>query len=67
MKQCKQTWSKNPDIIADSYEDFDPNAPDDIYSTLVVKVKPETRFLQDQYTVGVAFTLLAARRSARKS
>jgi hypothetical protein len=52
----RETWSKNPDIIADSYEDFDSNALDDTYSTVVVKVKPPTKFLQDRYTVGVAFT-----------
>jgi hypothetical protein len=52
----RETWSKNPDIIANSYEDFDPNALDETYTTTVIKVKPETNFLQDRYTVGVAFT-----------
>jgi len=52
----RETWSKNPDMIADSYEDFDSNELDDTYSTIVMKVKPETKFLQDRYTVGVAFT-----------
>jgi LssY C-terminus len=52
----RETWSKNPDMIASSYEDFDPNGLDDTYTTTVQKVKPETNFLQDRYTVGVAFT-----------
>jgi hypothetical protein len=52
----RETWSKNPDIIANSYEDFDPNALDETYTTTVIKVKPETNFLQDRYTLGVAFT-----------
>jgi hypothetical protein len=52
----RETWSKNPDIIANSYEDFDPNGLDETYTTTVVKVKPETNFLQDRYTLGVAFT-----------
>ncbi len=52
----RETWSANPDIIANSYEDFDPNALDETYTTTVLRVKPETKFLQDRYTVGVAFT-----------
>jgi hypothetical protein len=52
----RETWSKNPDIIADSYEDFDSNALDDTYTTEVQKIKPPTKFLQDRYTLGVAFT-----------
>ena len=27
----RETWSKDPDMIADSYEDFDSNALDDTY------------------------------------
>jgi hypothetical protein len=52
----RETWSKNPDMIASSYEDFDPNGLDETYTTTVQKVKPETNFLQDRYTLGVAFT-----------
>lgn len=52
----RETWSKNPDIIANSYEDFDPNALDETYTTDVTKVKPDQKFIQDRYTVGVAFT-----------
>ncbi len=52
----RETLSKNPDIIANSYEDFDPNDLDETYTTDVIKVKPDQRFIQDRYTVGVAFT-----------
>ncbi len=52
----RETWSKNPDMIADSYEDFDSNALDATYTTDVIKIKPPTKFLQDRYTLGVAFT-----------
>jgi opacity protein-like surface antigen len=52
----RETWSKNPDIIANSYEDFDSNELDETYTTDVIRVGPEKKFLQDRYTVGVAFT-----------
>ena len=52
----RETWSKNPDLIADSYAGFDPNTLDETYTTTVIKVRPETKFLQDRYTLGVAFT-----------
>jgi hypothetical protein len=52
----RETWSKNPNIIANSYEDYDENDLDDTYKTMVQRLKPETKFLQDRYTVGVAFT-----------
>ncbi|MEG9437046.1 LssY C-terminal domain-containing protein [Edaphobacter sp. HDX4] len=52
----RETWSKNPDIIANSYEDYDPNALDETYTTDVFNAKPDQKFIQDRYTVGVAFT-----------
>jgi hypothetical protein len=52
----RETWSKNPDIIASSYEDFDSNDLDETYTTTVIKIKPDTNFLQDRYTLGIAFT-----------
>ncbi|HMF53296.1 MAG TPA: LssY C-terminal domain-containing protein, partial [Edaphobacter sp.] len=52
----RETWSKNPDIIADSYTDFDPNTLDETYTTDIIRQGPEKKFLQDRYTVGVAFT-----------
>jgi hypothetical protein len=52
----RETWSKNPDIIADSYEDFDSNELDDTYTTDVIKLKPDQKFIQDRYTVGIAVT-----------
>jgi len=52
----RETWSRNPDIIANSYEDFDSNVLDETYTTDVIRIGPEKKFLQDRYTVGVAFT-----------
>ena len=52
----RETWAKNPDIIANSYEDFDPNGLDETYSTTVIRVGPEKKFIQDRYTLGIAFT-----------
>lgn len=52
----RETWSKNPDIIANSYEDFDSNELDETYKTEVIKVKPDQKFIQDRYTMGIAFT-----------
>jgi hypothetical protein len=52
----RETWSKNPDIIANSYEDFDSNVLDETYTTEIIRVGPEKKFLQDRYTMGVAFT-----------
>ncbi len=52
----RETWSKNPDIIASSYQDFDSNELDETYTTGVIKVRPDTNFLQDRYTLGIAFT-----------
>jgi opacity protein-like surface antigen len=52
----RETWSKNPDIIADSYEDYNPFYIDDTYDTEIIRQGPEKKFLQDRYTVGVAFT-----------
>lgn len=49
----RETWAKNPNIIANSYEDPDL---DDTYSTEVFKVGPEKKFIKDRYTLGVAFT-----------
>jgi opacity protein-like surface antigen len=52
----RETWTKNPDIIANSYEDFDSHDLDDTYDTQIIRVGPEKKFLQDRFTVGVAFT-----------
>ncbi|CAN5747568.1 hypothetical protein BH10ACI4_BH10ACI4_00760 [soil metagenome] len=52
----RETWSKNPDIIANSYEDFDPNALDETYTTTVINVHQSQKFVQDRYTMGIAFT-----------
>ena len=52
----RETWSKNPDIIANSYEDFDPNDLDETYTTDIIRQGPEKKFLQDRFTVGIGFT-----------
>jgi hypothetical protein len=52
----RETWSKNPDIIASSYEDFEVTDLDDTYSTQIFRVTPNRKFIQDRYTLGVAFT-----------
>ncbi|MCU1324273.1 MAG: hypothetical protein JWM43_3922 [Acidobacteriaceae bacterium] len=52
----RETWSKNPDIIANSYEDFDPNALDETYTTTIINVHQNQKFVQDRYTMGIAFT-----------
>ncbi len=43
----RETWAKNPNIIANSYED--PTL-DDTYDTQVFKVGPEKKFIKDRYT-----------------
>jgi LssY C-terminus len=52
----RETWSKNPDIIASSYEDFEVTDLDASYSTQIFRVTPNRKFIQDRYTLGVAFT-----------
>jgi opacity protein-like surface antigen len=52
----RETWSKNPEIIRSSYEDFDINIDDDNYTTDLYTLKPPQKFFQDRFTLGVAFT-----------
>jgi len=52
----RETWAKNPDIIADSYKDFDSDDLDETYTTDVIRVGPDKKFLNERFTVGVAFT-----------
>jgi opacity protein-like surface antigen len=52
----RETWSRNPDIIANSYEDYNPFYIDDTYDTTIIRIGPEKKFIQDRFTVGVAFT-----------
>ena len=51
----RETWSRNPDIIRNSYKDFDIDLNDGNYTTDVFVVKPSTKFFQDRFTLGVAF------------
>ncbi len=52
----RETWAKNPDIIANSYEDYEDPTLDDTYTTNVIRVGPEKKFIKDRYTLGIAFT-----------
>lgn len=52
----RETWAKNPDIIAQSYEDYDPSALDETYTTQVVREGPEKKFIKERFTLGIAFT-----------
>ena len=52
----RETWSMNPDIIRSSYKDFDINVDNSDYTTNIYVLKPEQKFFQDRFTLGVAFT-----------
>ncbi|MEO6830474.1 MAG: LssY C-terminal domain-containing protein [Acidobacteriaceae bacterium] len=51
-----ETWSKNPEIIRDSYLGYVPDGVDDTYTTTVTAIKPPGKFIQQRATAGVAFT-----------
>lgn len=50
----RETWSKNPEFIRDSYTEdyFDVEG----YDTQYVRVGSEAKFRQQRFTIGVAFT-----------
>jgi hypothetical protein len=50
----RETWSKNPDMIKDSYIGFEPDI-DGSYTTDLLKIPPRSKFFQDRLTIGVAF------------
>jgi Outer membrane protein beta-barrel domain len=52
----RETWSKNPSIIRDSYLGYEPVGLDDTYSTDVTNFKPLAKYFQQRATLGVAFT-----------
>lgn len=52
----RETWSKNPDIIRNSYKDFDIDLDNTNYTADIYVLKPNQRFFQDRFTLGVAFT-----------
>lgn len=52
----RETWSRNPDIIRNSYKDFDIDLDNANYTADIYVLKPAQRFFQDRYTLGVAFT-----------
>jgi opacity protein-like surface antigen len=50
----RETWSKNPDFIQESYtEDY---FSDENYNLDVIKVGAESKFRQQRFTFGFAFT-----------
>ncbi|MDQ2834468.1 MAG: LssY C-terminal domain-containing protein [Acidobacteriota bacterium] len=51
----RETWSKNPDIIRNSYQDYVPTELDASYTTDIFKDPPPAKFFQDRFTIGVAF------------
>jgi len=52
----RETWSKNPSIIRDSYLGYEPDGLDDTYTTEVNNFKPPSKYFQQRATLGVAFT-----------
>ncbi len=52
----RETWSKNPDMIRNSYEDFEIVLDNDNYTSDIYVLKPTQKFFQDRFTLGVAFT-----------
>ncbi|MCU1222209.1 MAG: hypothetical protein JWQ42_302 [Edaphobacter sp.] len=51
----RETWSKNPDMIKDSYVGYEPPEIDESYNTDVLRLAPPAKFFQDRFTLGVAF------------
>ena len=52
----RETWSRNPDIIRNSCDDFEIDFNDGNYTSDIIVVKPSTKFFQDRFTLGVGFT-----------
>ena len=51
----RETWSKNPDLIKSSYVGYESPDVDNTYTADVITLKPVSKFLQDRFTLGVAF------------
>jgi opacity protein-like surface antigen len=51
----RETWSKNPNVIKNSYEDFDYDIADATYTSDVYIEKPAQKFFQDRFTLGIGF------------
>ena len=51
----RETWSKNPDMIKNSYVGYESPDVDSTYTTDVLILKPLSKFFQDRFTLGVAF------------
>lgn len=52
----RETWSKNPDIIRNSYDDFEIDVDEDNYTSDIYVLKPTAKFFQDRFTLGIGFT-----------
>ncbi len=52
----RETWSKNPKFILDSYTDRDALDVDPGYEYEVFRAQPLGKFRQQRFTMGVAFT-----------
>lgn len=51
-----ETWSRNPEIIRNSYLGYVRTGLDDTYTTTVINLKRPRSFIQQRATVGVALT-----------
>ncbi|MDE1161345.1 MAG: LssY C-terminal domain-containing protein [Acidobacteriaceae bacterium] len=52
----RETWSKNPQIIRDSYEEAIPDDLQGDYDALIFHESPDKKFFQQRATMGIAFT-----------
>jgi hypothetical protein len=52
----RETWSKNPEFIRDSYVDDTAAGFDPSYDYEVTRNRPSGKFRQQRFTMGVAFT-----------
>jgi opacity protein-like surface antigen len=52
----RETWSANPNMIKNSYEDYEVIlGADASYSSDVYTIKPAQKFFQDRFTLGIGF------------
>lgn len=52
----RETWSKNPEFIKDSYIEADPTDLDPSYDYQYIRERSAAKFRQQRYTIGIAFT-----------
>jgi opacity protein-like surface antigen len=52
----RETWSQNPNMIKNSYEEYEVIlGADETYTSDVYTIKPAQKFFQDRFTLGVGF------------